>query len=134
MRAASLYKPPDLSIMLGRKLTKRLTGYISYSPGLVSLESMDDEQGSTGSCLLGLVHRVDKAQWGCDIQAGLMESYISASYLRPIYGTIKGRLELAVSTMSGVRMSVSAEKKLHANTKAGFGVDYGNMGVTLNIK
>ncbi|KAL2920011.1 hypothetical protein HK105_200077 [Polyrhizophydium stewartii] len=136
--SSSIYCPPDLKLVVGRRVTANSTGYLTYSPGLFRIGSWgpdDPRDIGNSSCALGIVHSVQKRQWSCDIEAGILESHITVAHTRVVPGHIRARFEVTTSTSGGIRISVSGDRRVDRNTRVGMGVTCGAIGgVTLRFR
>ncbi|KAJ3159386.1 hypothetical protein HDU86_001704 [Geranomyces michiganensis] len=129
--------PPILVASLGRKLTTTLTGYLTYQTGEWQLGPWGANQDfrHRSACSLGLMRRVDKAQWNTELQAGIASSHISFTYVRTLPRSIRGRASVVLSNTIGIQCSVSGDKKVNKYTRVGLGVDCATLGgVTLRVK
>nr|KAJ3422411.1 hypothetical protein HK105_008188 [Polyrhizophydium stewartii] len=120
------------------RVTANSTGYLTYSPGLFRIGSWgpdDPRDIGNSSCALGIVHSVQKRQWSCDIEAGILESHITVAHTRVVPGHIRARFEVTTSTSGGIRISVSGDRRVDRNTRVGMGVTCGAIGgVTLRFR
>ncbi|KAI8588634.1 hypothetical protein BDZ88DRAFT_463060, partial [Geranomyces variabilis] len=129
--------PPIAVATLGRKLTSTLTGYFTFQSGEWQLGpwGADQDFRHRSACSLGLMRRVDKAQWNTEIQAGIASSHISFTYVRTLPKSIRGRASVVLSNTIGLQCSVSGDKKVNKYTRIGLGVDCATLGgVTLRMK
>ncbi|KAJ3183761.1 hypothetical protein HDU87_005877 [Geranomyces variabilis] len=129
--------PPIAVASLGRKLTSTLTGYLTFQSGEWQLGpwGADQDFRHRSSCSLGLMRRIDKAQWNTEIQAGIASSHISFTYVRTLPKSIRGRASVVLSNTIGLQCSVSGDKKVNKYTRIGLAVDCATLGgVTLRMK
>ncbi|KAJ3274643.1 hypothetical protein HDV01_002485 [Terramyces sp. JEL0728] len=120
------------AIMFGRKVADHTTGFITYKPTLHL--PWFDTGANNSSCMLGLVHDIDKVQSGVDIQAGLQQSFVSIYQARPI-GSIKAKVQMTIATGSGLSLAISGDRRLDKSTRIGVGVECASaQGVTFRIK
>ncbi|KAI9104664.1 hypothetical protein DFS34DRAFT_604008 [Phlyctochytrium arcticum] len=135
--AQSLSAPPNLTVVLGRRITSKTTGYITYRTGQYALGKWgaDQDLSDQSACSLGMVRRAEKGQWNMDLQVGLSNSLVSLSYFRILPRSIRGRASIMLSTMMGAQASISGDKKVSKHGRIGLGVDCASMGgVTVRVK
>ncbi|KAJ1559547.1 hypothetical protein HK405_010211, partial [Cladochytrium tenue] len=154
---ASFDAPPPLVFVLGRRLNKHYTGFITYRTGNYSIgpwgaatagsststESMFSPSAPTvpllrpdlSACGLGLVRRSSRSQTSVEVSAGMIMSSVSFSYFRVLAGGLRVRAGVALSTLAGVSGSVAADRKFSAVDRVGMGVEFGNLGgVTFRVR
>ncbi|KAI9359567.1 hypothetical protein DFJ73DRAFT_107912 [Zopfochytrium polystomum] len=140
--AASFTNPPPIVFVLGRKLSKNFTGFMTYRTGPYAigpwgavLDPSAPPRPDLSSCGLGVVRRDAKSQTSFEIAAGSMMSSISLSYFRSLFWGIKARAAFSLSTLTGVSGSVTADRKISTHDRFGMGVEFGSMGgVTFRLR
>ena len=133
----TLETPPLFSFVAGRKLSSTLTSYISYNPGVWKLGNWGPSEEFIGnsSCMIGFLSQSDRRQWTTEIQAGLRESHITIAHSRPLVASVNGKIEITLSTSSGIKAALVGDKKVDTNTVLGVGVEAGAVhGITLNLR
>ncbi|KAI9011516.1 hypothetical protein BC832DRAFT_582641 [Gaertneriomyces semiglobifer] len=129
--------PPHLTAVIGRRLTKRTTGYLTYRTGSYTLGSWgaDYENDEKSTCSLGLMHRTTSGQLNVDVSAGLSHSLVSVSYFHKFPRTIRARASVSLSTSMGITTTLATDKRITKHARLGLGVDLGTLtGVTFRVK
>ncbi|KAJ1547984.1 hypothetical protein HK405_004508, partial [Cladochytrium tenue] len=154
---ASFDAPPPLVFVLGRRLNKNYTGFITYRTGNYSIGPWGAATSSSSAwtasvfspsaptvplprpdlsaCGLGLVRRSSRSQTSVELSAGMIMSSVSFNYFRVLAGGLRVRAGVALSTLAGVSGSVGADRKFSAVDRVGMGVEFGNLGgVTFRVR
>ncbi|TPX60781.1 hypothetical protein SpCBS45565_g07404 [Spizellomyces sp. 'palustris'] len=129
--------PPTLIGVLGRRITTKTTGYLTYRTGEWQLGpwGADQDFRERSACSLGVMRQVERGQWNVDVQVGVAHSHISMSYFKVLPRSIRGRFSLTLSTLLGAQASIAGDKKITKYSRIGLGVDCASMGgVTFRLK
>ncbi|KAJ3245239.1 hypothetical protein HDU78_009719 [Chytriomyces hyalinus] len=127
---SSFDAPPPVTLVLGRKLDAKHTGFLTYRSGEYAIGGWGDasKAGSGSACALGIVGRSMKGQWSCELNMGLSASSLSLGLFRSIGWGIRARAALAVGTGIGISTSISAEKKVTKLDRIGMSVEAAAIG------
>lgn len=112
-------------------------GYFVFQTGSYSIFDWGKgyEDLYSSSCTLGINSKVSKTGYDVAVTAGSAASQIRVSVVQPIVKGVKGTLQLALSTNSGIKSSFFATKRITKLTKITMGVEVAtSMGVTFQLR
>ncbi|KAH6568240.1 hypothetical protein BASA62_005593 [Batrachochytrium salamandrivorans] len=134
----TVYRPPDLTIVVGRRITTNSTGYLRYQPGSFCNGLWGPRNLghiSHTACTVGMVHNMHGRQWDFDLHAGVSGSRITLSHTRPIAGRILTRIELSAMTSGDVVIGINGDHRVDRHTRIGMGINCSvESGVFLQLK
>jgi hypothetical protein len=109
---------------------------MKYQPGIVSIGDWGrSDKLSNGSCGIGLTRDYEKKHFAGEINAGFREISLTTSHSRPLLDQFRGSVELVVSNVSGVTISILGQHTIDKDTKFAFGVEVGqDLGVRLKLQ
>ncbi|KAI8614790.1 hypothetical protein BC830DRAFT_353900 [Chytriomyces sp. MP71] len=127
---STLDTPPPVTIVLGRKLDAKHTGFLTFRSGDYAIGQWGDaaSAGLNGACALGIVGRSVKGQWSAELSMGPSQSSLNVGLFRTIGWGIRARAAFAIGTGIGISTSVSADKKITKLDRVGMSVDAASIG------
>ncbi|OZJ06975.1 hypothetical protein BZG36_00249 [Bifiguratus adelaidae] len=136
-RTPTLYRPPNLTFTIGRRLWHNITGYMNYKTGDYVLGPWG--QGypiahNRSAVAIGFGGANKKTQYSCELQTGIMQSYISIDYTYKFLDNTRIRAAVLLST-GGVTASLGSDHKLTEHSRFGVAMESGYpTGVTVKVR
>ncbi|CAG8737470.1 10509_t:CDS:2, partial [Ambispora leptoticha] len=137
----SISLPPMLSITGGRRIGLNTTGYLTYKTGSWSLGPWGKDDTSLfrrrekSAVAIGINSGRDKSGYSIELQTGIIQSHISASFNRKVAEGYNIRGSASISTVSGLTASIGGDHNVSTNSRVAMSMEFGiPSGVTLKIR
>ncbi|KAJ9048766.1 hypothetical protein DSO57_1031521 [Entomophthora muscae] len=125
--AASLWKPPTTSIVMGRSIAKNMTGFMSYNTGDWRLGPWGSgmKLRSNSALSVGVASNSEEREFQTELQVGILDTHISGQYKRKMTSRTHLVVSGSVGNQSGIAADIGAEHRVIAKTKLGASVSLG---------
>ncbi|KAG9303454.1 hypothetical protein G9A89_013781 [Geosiphon pyriformis] len=127
----TINSPPTINITCGRRLGTNITGYLTYKTGAWTLGPWGKDESSLfarrekSAIAVGLSGGYNKSGYSFELQTGIIQSHISASYNRKLANDYQIRGSTTLSTTNGLIVSIGGDHKVTTNSRVAIYLDFG---------